>query len=274
MKIVFWSPMHGQAGTTSNLLVISILTGLLYKKKTLITQTQFNYNNLEAPLVSYNTKNNKSTAFFQGVGIDSLIRSFKAAKPDFETIDNCCISFPNTNLMLLPGTIKNNREAFEEDMSVLASKIFKDVEEFVDVIFLDVCSGSNPLSKQLMKEADLTVINLSHNLNVIENFLAEQPVVAEEKLFYLFGNYDSRSKYNINNLRRKYKVINSKNSGVIPTNVAFMDSQIDGKVISFLRNNIRSTKTDDNYYFMLKAKSSAEKILNLSGLCKTINIEE
>jgi len=266
LKITFWSPLHGQTATTSNMLAISLLTGMYYKKKTLITHTHFNFNNLEAPLVEINSKSKNAENYFQGVGIDAILRNFKASLPDKEMLENCCISFPNTNVNLLPGTVKNIREAYENEMEMIAATLFEKIEKFTEVLFIDANSGNNPLSKKLIDISDLTVINLSQNMSVLDNYFSIFDSFVQGKVFYLFGNYDSRSKYNIKNIQRKYRQINSSNSGVIPYNVAFKDSLTDGKMIDFIRDNINCSKSEENYIFINKVRSAAERILLKTGM--------
>ncbi len=270
MKILFWSPIHGQAGTTSNILATSMITGILYRKKAVLTHTQFHFNNLEAPIVGANAYDTASKDYFREVGVDTVIRCFKAAKLDKDTLENCCIALENTNILLLPGTSKSIREAFEYEMESVMSNLLTAIESIYGVVFVDISSGQNPLSKRLIAEADLTVVNLSQNMGIVEDYLRKYATTMPEKLFYLFGKYDCNSKYNISNIRRKYhKSINRFNSGVIPYNTGFMDAQVDGKTVKFIRDNLKCNKKDDNYYFVLKAKSATEKILRLAG----INIE-
>lgn len=264
MKIVFWSPVHGQAGMTSNFLMITLLAGMMFKKNCLITQTHFNFNNLEAPLIESNTKD--TSDYFLDVGIDALIRNFKAQKLEQEIVENCCISLSGTNISLLPGTTKTNRESFEYEIGMIAPRLIKAIETYYDVIFIDASPAFNALSSKLMEEADLVVINLSQNLGIADVFFSTYMKNINAKLFYLFGTYDSNSKYNIANIRRKYKTINSANSGAIPYNTGYKDAQIESKVIDFIKKNMNCSKDNESAYFMMKSISAAEKILKTAGV--------
>lgn len=266
MKIAFWSPVHGQVGTTSNLLIISILMGSLYEKKCLLTHTHFKLNNLEAPLVGSNSKDAETISFFQDVGLDALIRSFKAAKLKQEDIENCCISFPDVPLSLLPGTSKRNRISFEYELNLLILSLLKNMEEYKDIVFIDVCSGHNSLSGKIISEADLTVVNLSQNIELMDTYFSSFEKLIPGIKFYLIGNYDSNSKYNLSNFQRRYrKYIKSNNSGVIPHNTALLDALNDGRVIEFIKDNLMCAKGDENLYFISEAKKTTEKIYKLIG---------
>ncbi|MDF2513054.1 MAG: hypothetical protein K0S04_2920 [Herbinix sp.] len=262
MKIVFWSPVHGQTGLTSNILVLSLLSSIVYKKNCLVTQTHFNYNNLEAPLIERNSKS--ASDYFLDVGIDALVRNFKAERLDRELVENCCINLNNTRLSLLPGTTKTNRESFDYSIGMVIPRIFVAMDQFYDYIFVDTNPGMKELSIRLVQEAELTVINLSQNLEIINLYFKHYDKMIPGKKFFLFGAYDLNSKYNINNIRKKYAGITKANSGVIPYNTAFKDAIIDSRVIEFIKKNLNTNNLSDNHYFISKSLSAAEKILNLT----------
>lgn len=270
MKYVFWSPVHGQAAVTADTLAVSMITGMHFRKKAVLTQTQFNYNNLEAPIVGNNAYDSDTKEYFREVGLDPLIRCFKASKLDRSTLENCCIALENTNLLLLPGTSKTIRESFEYEMEMVVGNLFKAIEDLYGIIFVDINSGDNPLSQKLIREADLVVVNLNQNIGITDLYFRKFAKNMPRNVFYLFGKYDNNSKYNINNIRRKYhRHINVNNSGVVPYNIGFMDAQADGKAVEFIRCNLDCTQRDENYYFIEKVKSATTKILKLTG----VNIE-
>lgn len=267
MKAVYWAPVHGQPGTTSNVLVTSLVTGLHFRRKGIITQSHFNYNNLEAPFIDANPDNKHFRKYFSEVGIDALIRNFKCEKLSKEWLEYCCTDIPNSNMMLLPGTTQTIREAFDYEMDRALVQLFNAIDEYTGIVFVDSCSGSNALSMKLIENADIVIVNLSQNINFIDMFFNKYKTNFPEKIFYLFGNYDHKSKYNLANIRKKYgKYINSNNSGIIPYNTGFRDSQIDGKVVDFIRQNLNCKKKDPNYYFMQKAIRSTGKLLKLAGV--------
>lgn len=267
MKIAYWSPFHGQAGTTSNMLATAMMAGMVYHKQCLLAQTHFIYNNMEAPLIGSNSMNYASRDFFLDVGLDSLMRNFKAAKLTKEIIENCCITLPNTKISVLPGTSKSNRDSFEYEMGSVFLNLLRTVEEFYSVVFVDVSAGRHPLSLKIMKDSDLIVVNLSQNMGFAEYYFDTYKELTGRNVFYLFGNYDCDSKYNIYNIRRRYhKFMNQNNSGVIPYNTAFHDAQCDGRIMEFMRDNLRYSRKDENRYFMQNIIRTADKLMNKAGI--------
>jgi cellulose biosynthesis protein BcsQ len=259
---------------STNVIVTSIISDFIFKQKCLLTQTHFNYNNLEAPLVGTNSKSVDSKGYFLDVGLDTLVRNFKTEKLDKKTIENCCIAVENCNVSLLPGTTKINRDSFDYEIGMIAPKMFQEVEKYMDLVFIDASPSENELSMKLMENADLIVVNLSQNIGIMDLYFKQYFPRIKGKIFYLFGSYDANSKYNINNIRRRYKEITALNSGVIPYCTKLRDAQLDGKVVNFIRKNLNCNKNDENYYFISKSIRATEKMLKLARVRLKDKVEE
>jgi cellulose biosynthesis protein BcsQ len=262
LKIVFWSNVHGQAGTTSNMLAIAILCALQYKLKNIVTQTHFNLNSLAAALVTDSEQFHRE--YLMEVGIDALTRSIKSAPLDCDIIENSTISFMKKRLTLLPGTAKMNREIYEIDTLRAITGILRAVELYYDIVFVDTNSGKNELTNKILEDADLIVVNLSQNKNMIEEFKLNYKFPTK-KVFYIFGNYDSNSRYNVKNIFKSYGFIKSKNTAVIPYNTEYMDALSDGQVLQYMLKNIDSEKDDSNGHFIKEVKEAASKLMKYAG---------
>ena len=268
MKIVFWSPVHGQAATTSNLLTVAITSVLNNKYKNLITQSHYNLNNFERPIIGTSIK--ELSEQFADVGVDALARFQKTIPLNEEIIENCCISLLSQRLNLLPGTTMLNEELFEKEMISAFPSILKASEEYHDIVFVDANSGRrNKITNKILEEADLIVVNHSQNISVIEDFFNNYSF-DEKKTLYLIGNYNYQSKYNLRNLINSYKQFNKSNLAAIPYNVEYLDAQSSGEAIKFLVRNQNCDKYDSNYYFIKTIKESSNLILNKMNAKKKI----
>jgi hypothetical protein len=286
-KILFWSPLHGQ-GQTSNLHVTAFVMSLLHKKRVLMMQTHFNRNNLESPLVGENVGRNslEESNLFMDIGLDTAVTYSNMNRLNIDMLENCCFTFPDTQILLLPGTETKNRDTFDRDIGKAVTRVIQDADKCVDVVLIDSNSGDDKLSCKLMTMADLIVINLTQHRYVLDKLFADNnDILLNKNVFYLFGEYDDNSSYNINNCRRKYrKYINHKNSGVIPYCTKFLDAQNESDVIKFMKsglhrkeegdldkliNGIRRTLLWDNYtvdeteYFFHRSRLTVEKMLDL-----------
>lgn len=285
--IQFWSPFHGQ-GQTSNLHVSAFALNSIYSKSVLMMQTQFEKNNLESPLVGQNVDkhNPLDNPLFQDIGLDMAVTYSNMNKLTRNILESCCISFQDTSLFLLPGTETKNRETFNRDIGKAVGRMIKNANECVDIVLIDSNSGDDELSFKLMSLADMIVVNLSQRRYVLDEFFSDYgEAFLNKRVFYLFGNYDDNSSYNIHNCRRKYKkFMNEKNSGVIPYSTQYMDAQNESAVVRFLlegthKNELNSLQKlllnvkrhiqtgkyipEETEYFFNRSKLSVKKMFDL-----------
>lgn len=271
MKITFWSPVHGQTKTTSNMIAIAIFSTILYEQNNMVMQTNFKLNNLEIPLVGTHTK--VVGEYFNGdIGLDALARSIKSEPLNKEVIHNCSISMLNQGLNLLPGTTKLNREHYEDKLIPVLSSIINSIEKNYDIVFIDTNSGlSDEITKRVIDMSDIIVVNLCQNKMVLEEYFKENPLGNyDNKLFYLLGSYDKESKYSIRNIKRIYKEYIKNNIAAIPYNTKYMDSLSSGKTISYMENCLEQSKLDDNKYFTACITEASKKILSIAGMDRRI----
>lgn len=265
--ILFWSPFHGQ-GQTSNLHVFALAVNCIYGKHTLLMQTHFEKNNLESPLIGQNVDKNSGydNPLFQDIGLDMAVTYSNMNKLTADMLESCCISLRDTSLMLLPGTEIKNRDSFNQNIGKAVSRMIKKAGECVDMVLVDTNSGEDELSFKLMSIADMIVVNLTQRRYVLDKFFADYGEFFHTRpVFYLLGNYDDSSCYNISNCRRKYKkYMNRTNSGVIPYCTKFMDAQNESSVIGFLQTGFHRDDmySDKRALWQLKHKLLAGRYIN------------
>lgn len=256
---LFWSPLHGK-GQTSNMIAVGLIMSLFHNKKVLMMQTHFAKNNLEAPLVGQNVKHgSEDNALFSDIGLDTAITYSSMKALDYDMLEHCCLTFDKTPLLLLPGTETKDRETFDRDVGRLVGRMILDAEKYMDLILVDSNGGNDDLSIKLMEIADMIIINLTQSKYVLDQFFNEygDQFINNKKAFYLFGDYDDNSSFNINNCRRKYKkYIRTDNSGVIPYCTKYLDSQNESNTLNFMQKGLRTreyTKIEKLLRFIRKA---------------------
>ena len=248
MKIAFWSLLHG-SGATSSLLAVASAWSLLHSKKTVVTQTHYNLNNLERPLLG----TVGSGEFFRDTGIDALIRHFKSGAIAEDHIRNCSIKI-GEHLYLLAGTKTNNREGFENGIArSMMLHIMSAIEKFYDVVFIDTNSGDNRYSMKVIEECDLTVVCFRQNRQLLDYYFEKNPIEGK-KVFYLFPDYDIESKYSLHNIMHLYKEINRENSYFLPHDTGYMDAICDEKVMKYMdtKLSLEGFQTEDAFLSALR----------------------
>jgi CO dehydrogenase nickel-insertion accessory protein CooC1 len=239
---------------------VAAAMAIAYNRKCLVTQTHYNLNNLESYLIG-NRENNKNV--YMDMGLDGLTSIIKLRAIDKSTIENYSIPLLNKYLTLVPGTTGGNKKTFIDDMGKTATRLLIEMNKYYEMVFVDVNSGSDEVSRLILDIADIIVVNLCQNKSVLDNYMKSW-LMMNRKVMYLFGNYDRNSTYNLHNLRMLYKPFSKGCTAVIPYNAGFMDAQSDGCVIKYMKKNMAVIKNDSNNYFIDSVKDAAEKLIRLS----------
>ena len=265
MKIAFWSPLHG-TGTTSSMLAVAIAYAELENKKVLLTQTHYNLNNLEQPLIGDVGEED----FFRDIGIDAVLRHFKSGNITKDQISDCTIQV-GRSLYLLAGTRNSSREGYESSMvKGMLSHIFREVEKYYDIVFIDTNSGENEYSLTVNEECDAVVILLDQNLYMLDSFF-ENNTLKNKNIFYLFADYDIESKYSLKNLSHKYKKINKYNSAYLLHSAQFSDAISDKKVFKFITEDLDCDKYHADHDFFTSLKDTVLKLKDFVSCKKDKN---
>ncbi|MFZ5988345.1 MAG: hypothetical protein ACOYWZ_14630 [Bacillota bacterium] len=262
MQIAFWSNVHGQTATTSNMVAVALMTALEYRLKVLITHNHFDKSTLESSLMDRRYLRNELTELSDS-GIDALSRFIKFNKVDKESIVNYTTTLLRNKLDLLTGTTNTNRELYMNDLNDVIDLILSSAQEFYDLILIDVSSGRNELSSKILEHSQMIVVNLNQNINVLDEFFEEYKDIAD-KCVFLLGRYDNDSRLNVNNIKRRYSI--KKNIAVIPYNIEFSDACSEGKAIDFFMKNLRVKKDDGNYYFIEEVRNAVKMLLTGAGI--------
>lgn len=257
MVIANYSPQHGQTGATSNMLAIILALVLTEEQNILVMQSHFKMNNLEASLLK-KPKQTLAVDPFDDYGMDSLIRNKNMTALDKQLIENSSYSFLDGKLQLLPGTRKVSGEDYEKESSVLLD-IMETAKECYDQVFIDVSSRESELTNQILNTADLVIVNLCQNQQVLETFFSSERIDLPNKL-YLFGNYDCRSRYNITNLLHQFRGLDKKKTLPIAYCVGYRDAIWDADVIRFFQKNLQGKKTNKNDTFIKNVSAAAKYI--------------
>ena len=233
MVVAFYSPMHGQAGTSCNLVSIALLLALKYHKKLFLMESHFGKNALESMLVK--RPNEVEVSYLEDFGIDVLTRSKSLTDLKEEQLLNASFSFLKNQIHLLPGTKQVNREIFEQSIQQTIIDVIEVADEYHDMVFIDVNANQDELTNQILERADLVVVNLSQNPFMIQQYKKRKEI---DKIIYLIGNYDKLSHFNLKNLSYLFPFLSKKNTVPICYDVSLRDAVYDATVISFMRKQL------------------------------------
>lgn len=261
MKIIaFWSNVHGQSKTTSNMIALASSIALEENYSSILTQTHFDLNKLDAYLIG---SREYSQEVFIDVGIDGLVRSMKLATLDKDVIHNYSIPLIKNKLSLLPGTTSDNRDIYMESMKQSIRKMLGEMNKHYDFVFVDLNSGLDEISKLVIEQADIVVVNLCQNRAVLDDYF-QNKCINKKDMLYFFGSYDKNSSYNIRNLKLMYRQLKKSSTCVIPYCTGYMDAESKGLAINFIKENI-DNPSENNRYFIDNLKLASQKLIKLAS---------
>jgi hypothetical protein len=253
MKTVFWSPVVGQAGSTSLAACTSILLAWQFKKKIMLLNTCQKSHALERCFLPVKSDNND---VFDNVGMDVLLRNLRLRNTDKRYLEDAAITFYSNNLHIITGTMKENKEQYEEDMVSLFPQSIDITSNWIEIAMIDAPTGLSRVSKMIVDQADLLVINLPQNKTIIDDYFKNYYLLNKKKTLFIIGNYDSSSCYNLKNLTKMYKPFKDNVITCIPYNVQFKDAISNSSVISFMQKNIDASEENKKFIDAIKNVSN------------------
>ncbi len=256
MKIAFWSNSPGKSGVTGNLTCISIVSAMYQESQMVLFENHSNINNLGSTFLnqnSYDRLQEKSLYFVEnGLG---RVLSYCDRKDlvNAGMIYRTCFSIFNQRVFYLPiGGM--NPDLLEYRLKNHAGEVMNLLEQFYNTVCIDLSSSSLESSREILKEADLIVVNLSQNHQQLSHFFRNYSQI-REKAFYVIGNYDSQSVITKSDIVKRYELPGSM-VGTIPYNRRFADALTKGRVIPFLLRQYSCGKENVNYDFMSAVKET------------------
>lgn len=260
MKIVFWSNVHGQAGTSSNMLAVAMMNDLIYGNRSILLQTQFEMNQLEIPLLSESSREQIRN---YNIGIDRLIQGIRSGMNAKQLLTSSCITLSKQCIDLLPSTNAKYREIYEKEIKDNFKEILDLAEACYELVFIDASAGMNDFVEMVWEEADCIIVNLCQNKRVLEDFFLRYDI-NYNKMLFLIGNYDSDSDWNVKNISKRIKGLKKEFIFTLPYNTKFRDAASCAQLTEFFLQNIGCEKEDENYEFMEELTRLTYKLQNIS----------
>lgn len=259
MKVAFWSPFHG-TGATANLLALSVAISELFGKKILVSQTHYNMNNLEKPLLG---EVEDSESFYRDIGLDALMRFFKMGNLTEGQVNDCSVKV-SKNLYLLTGTKQQSRESYDNKVvQDMVTRIMSIADKFYDIVFVDTNSGNNEQSMKMISDCDVVMVTVRQGNEDLSE-VVKNPVLKDKQVYYLFGSYDPYSKYTLKNMRKMYKELTKDNSGGFPHCTQYMDAIADNRILKYMTANLEADEDHPDFEFFDAVRSVAAQLVDMT----------
>lgn len=257
MKVAFWSNGRGRSCVTSNLACISVLSALdCPNDRTIVFENHYNIMNLGNTLKNYYSANVARESIKYGTenGLQRVLRAMTQGQEVSEELlyrqaEDCFAK----RLFYLPSE-PENADCLEYYLEKVAIRAMDCFERYSDMVFVDTTAAPLASSRKILQKADIVVVNLNQNEQLLDHFFRNYSSV-RERAFYLIGNYDANSELTRSAIVERYHLQGDK-VGVIPHNTAFSDAISKGRLLAFLLANYECQPGDNNYDFMCTLKET------------------
>lgn len=263
MQVCFLSS-NFKGHTVPYVAAVSIMAAIDYKLNVLVSHTDVEQNALER--VFLKSGNDTSMIAFNDIGLDAVDRLARNSRLHEIQIKDYTIELIKERLDILTGSSKTEYKSFDTEI-LLA--IYDTIKKQYDVNFINISGDlSNRFNQEIIEKSDVVVTCINQNLWMLKEYFNNQSeirkMIEKKKHIYVMGNYDKDSKYNANNVRRKFKLKSKIHT--IPYNISYFDALNDSKAIDFVMKNKNARKGDLNFEFTKGLEEVTKKILNETGI--------
>lgn len=266
-RITFWSPDATMSGNTHAAIAVSTLMGITHKTSSILMQGNFNSRKIESAFTPYDMLKTSGVFENSNMGLNALIRLVTSNKLTADGIQNYAKPVLKGRLDVLYGLNSKDEEdyiALETNLSYITRK----AAELYDLVFLDSPkSKDNKAVLNTLLESEIVICIVNQNSVKLDDFFEKvnsiEQLKNKEKII-IVADYDSNSKYNVSNIKRKYKVKDLLY--VLPHNHQFSDSCNDGNVVDFFYKNLNANPKDPNGFFIAQVREIVERIMGITKI--------
>ncbi len=260
MVIVFRSIIHGQCGNSVNAALMALLVSERYEKKSVLMQIGSPLNRADNlfgldTAVSYE-KNMEP-------GIETVIMGIKAGRCDNRLINSCCTDIRETKLSVLTGPSGVYQDYSDAILTDSFCILIDRLEQLYEHVFVDIgIAGDNPIAESIAERAGVIVTSLCQNKYAVDRAIQADICNIEANIYYLIGQYQDNLKWNFHNLKKHYKFLSDRNSGIIPYNKNIADAVSGRGLADFLQRYGQSERWEYSYNCIQSITQQADRIYN------------
>ncbi len=248
MLIAFWSSHHGQTGSSTNLIALSLAIALNEKAKVLVSHSQNGENQVERALVPDIDTYLEDTLC--NYGLEPVLRLTKNGLLSIDNLSDYTIPLLKNNGYDLLAGVRRKMDGTQEKI-VYENAFLKAIDianKKYDYVFVDLASGFvNELSKRIINISDMVVININQNKYLLETIKNSEYIESiRKKSIFCIGRYDDSIKANKKNIDRKYKL---KKVISVPYSAQMIDLINRGEVLELFGRNILEKKKERSKFF-------------------------
>ena len=267
MNIVFWSKYAGRCATSGNMLAVSVMSSLVYSVGGILLQMDNRSRALDEVFEGKRSMNliMEEYAYYCSKGMDELMDRSQINGLTVDDVKDNVVPIRNTSMSYIPTSIKIQKSLRDKDIISSSKALLNVLKENFAYSFIDCVNGDSPMTKSVLDNADVIVVNICQGMN---DSLAITDKKLKDKCVYLVGRYDAGSNESLSDICRKHN-IDREDIMCIPYNIAFHDAIVEGRLVPFMSKNMLARRFDDNFDFINNVYRATHMILKKAGYDET-----
>ena len=266
-RVVFWSPYESMTANTHTAIAVSSVMGLTHKVTSLLMQANFNSRKIESSFTPYEELKQAGVFENSNIGINALVRLISSNKLTSDSIQNYAKPILKDRLDILYGMSADDVDGYNQIMNNLPYMTRK-ADEIYDLVFVDMLKTTeNKGVMDTLADADMVVCVINQDAVKFYDFfniISTNEILKDKDKIVVIADYEANSKYNLFNLKFKYKIKDSVFT--IPHNYMFADACNSGSVIDFFYRNINADSRDYNGNFIAHTLEIVKAIIDITKI--------
>lgn len=281
MKIAFWSEQKG-AGTSFNLAVTACAAICLHPLTVAVVSGGYHDGELERKFFARNQRTieramsvaeygqeamlvAEPSKYFVVSGLEYLLRKERPEELTETVVKANMRQVVKDRMYCLPTSTRQEYEWWHQDCQFRRmERVMAAVESYFDVVFIDCGSRQDDYAKKVFREADVCVLNMNQQAEVIGEFYRNPPGY-KGKVFFLLGKYFADALYNRQDLQRIYR-IEEEQLGAIPYNPQLHAAGQMGRIENSVEYYMGKNGEGQGMGFEKELVRTTNLILKLAGL--------
>ncbi len=262
MKIAFKSYGYEDSWTGTIIHMISSMCKVLYGQENIVLKSRVNKNKKEFPLTK---KEQKQRIDQLRLGIETISQRIREGSCTKEL-------FMDYNTFLQEQRFDYNvkeSSIYSRDFICEQDKAFHQMitlaEQCYENVYLDCGMEQSYSSQEIIREADLTFINLNPEKNILKDVFLRYDLT-NYNVCILLEYDDIKKEKTSNHIFYSYPFLNADNTIFIPQNKEFKSVNSESNTTNLIYQNIECEPSDTNFLFIEGIKNTAYKINEIARI--------
>ena len=261
MKVAFWENVRQEGSKLNCMAAISIMLSINYCKRVILLDNSQESDSLESVFRGirrfYYVREDSNYIHHQH-GMDQILKSLHTTANLHMTLKHSAVEVIQNYLYYVPQSKVINHLAYEYELYQELTNIIEHYENLSDFIFIRAKNGNNLSTKNVLNEADLVMVELTQDFDVLDEFFDNYSSICHKAIF-VFSQYKSNS-ISIYHIMHKYH-LQKEQVIVLSEHLPLYSACIFGNLVSYVKSNNNCGRDNENYRCVRELRRAARIIL-------------